>query len=197
MTWKSCVALIAFGLLNLGFVADAGAGTLMVTGDAVIPPTGFIGFCVKHSKECLVTAADPRPVALTADRRAQLDRVQAEINRQIKPREDPSHAWEYASDGYGDCNTYALTKRQALLALGWPEDALLLAAAYDELGEGHLVLVVRTSDGDFVLDNRLPPVVAWSALPYHWIAMQSQKSPARWLKVINPPVLMAKANSAP
>lgn len=194
MKMKSCAALIAFGLLSLGFIADADAGTMMATGDAVIPPTGFIGFCVKHSKECLVTAADPQPVALTAERRAQLDRVQAEINWQIKPKEDPSHAWEYASDGYGDCNTYALTKRQALLALGWPEDALLLAAAYDELGEGHLVLVARTNDGDLVLDNRLKPVVAWSALPYRWVAMQSQKSPARWLKVINAPVMMAKAS---
>ena len=112
---------------------------------------------------------------------------------QIKPREDPSHAWHYAEDGYGDCNTYALTKRKALIAMGWPEDTLLLAAVYDELGEGHLVLVARTSEGDLVLDNRLPPVVAWDTLPYRWVAMQSQQSPARWVKVVDQRVMLATA----
>ncbi len=197
MKLKSCAILIAFGVLNFGLMASADAGTAMATGDAVIPPMGFIGFCVKHSNECLVSASNTQPVELTDARRAELDRVQADINWQIKPREDPTHAWRYATDGYGDCNTYALTKRQALIALGWPEDTLLLAAAYDELGEGHLVLVARTSEGDFVLDNRLPPVVAWNALPYRWVSMQSQTSPARWVKVVDQPVMVAKAEPRP
>jgi predicted transglutaminase-like cysteine proteinase len=193
MNIKSCAALIAFGILNLGFAGNAGAGTTMKTAEAVVPPMGFIGFCVKHSSECLTNASDTHPMALTAERRAELDRVQADINWQIKPREDPSHAWHYAEDGYGDCNTYALTKRKALIAMGWPEDTLLLAAVYDELGEGHLVLVARTSEGDLVLDNRLPPVVAWEALPYRWVAMQSQQSPARWVKVVDQRVMLATA----
>lgn len=197
MKFRSCAILLAFGILSLGHAPSAGAGTAMATGDAVIPPMGFIGFCVKHSKECLVTASDTQPIELTDARRAELDRVQADVNWQIKPRVDPTHAWDYANDGYGDCNTYALTKRQALIALGWPEDTLLLAAAYDELGEGHLVLVARTSKGDFVLDNRLPPVVAWDALPYRWVSMQSQQSPARWVKVVDQAVMMAKAEPRP
>lgn len=197
MNIKCCAVLAACGILNLGFIASAGAGTTMATAEAVVPPMGFIGFCVKHSSECLVTAADTTPMALTPERRAELDRVQADINWQIKPREDPTHAWHYAEDGYGDCNTYALTKRQALIALGWPEDTLLLAAAYDELGEGHLVLVARTNQGDFVLDNRLPPVVAWDALPYRWVAMQSPQSPARWVKVVDQPLMLATAEHHP
>ena len=86
MNIKSCAALIAFGILNFGFAGNAGAGTTMTTAEAVVPPMGFIGFCVKHSSECLTNASDTHPMALTAERRAELDRVQADINWQIKPR---------------------------------------------------------------------------------------------------------------
>ncbi len=193
MKSRFCAGLLLIGAIGLALVSPARAGTMIATGDAVIPPAGFIGFCIKHSDECLVSAANPAVVELTAERRAELDRVQADVNWQVKPREQPTHAWEYAKDGYGDCNTFALTKRRALIALGWPEEALLLAAAYDELGEGHLVLVARTSEGDMVLDNRLKPVVAWGTLPYRWVSMQSQKSPARWVKVVDGPVMVANA----
>ncbi len=189
--------LSLLALTSLGFGASARAGTAIATGDAVVPPIGYIGFCIKHSKECLLSVAKPDVVDLTDARRAELERVQADINWRIKPRANPRHAWQYADDGYGDCNTYALTKRQALIALGWPEDALLLAAVYDELGEGHLILVARTNKGDFVLDNRLTSVVAWNTLPYRWISMQSQGSPARWVSVVDQPVMMAKAEPRP
>jgi predicted transglutaminase-like cysteine proteinase len=189
--------LSMLALMSLGFDPSAQAGPTIATGDAVVPPVGYIVFCVKHSKECLISVGKPDVVDLTNARRAELDRVQADVNWQVKPRANPTHAWQYAVDGYGDCNTYALTKRQALIALGWPEDALLLAAVYDELGEGHLILVARTNKGDFVLDNRLKPVVAWNTLPYRWVSMQSQQSPARWVSVVDRPVMMAKAEPRP
>jgi predicted transglutaminase-like cysteine proteinase len=173
--------------------APVTAGSLMKTGAAVVPPAGFIRFCVEHAQECLVSRQEPETVALTADHLAQLEQVQTEVNAEITSRVNASQSWEYAASGYGDCNTYALTKRRALIALGWPEETLLLAAAYTERGEGHLVLVARTAQGDLVLDNRLPQVVDWAQLPYRWIAVQSQKSPARWLKVEADPVTVADA----
>ena len=195
MKARLLTVLSLLGLMTSGFATGANAGTMIATGDAVIPPVGFIGFCVHHSGECLISSPKHDVVVLTDKRRAELKRVQADINWDIKPRVNPAHTWNYASDGYGDCNTYALTKRKALIALGWPEDALLLAAVYDELGEGHLVLVARTTKGDFVLDNRLAPVVLWNTLPYRWVSMQSQQSPARWVSVVDQPVMMAKATN--
>jgi predicted transglutaminase-like cysteine proteinase len=171
-------------------------GTMMATGDAVIPPAGFVGFCVKHSEECLISNPHAPTVALTQDRRAELEQVQVATNQTIRPRANPSHSWDYARDGAGDCNTYALTKRHALISSGWPESSLLLAAAYDELGEGHLVLIARTSDGDFALDNRVDHVVEWSALPYRWVSIQSQTSPGRWVKITDHRVLLADATGA-
>jgi len=158
---------------------------MITTGSAVVPPSGFIGFCVKYSQECLVSGQDATVRELTSARRAELEAVQAKVNAEIRPQEEPTHVWEYARTGTGDCNTFALTKRRALIAMGWPEETLLLAAAYTEQGEGHLVLVARTSQGDLILDNRLKPVVDWTVLPYRWVSMQSQKSPARWLQIVS------------
>ena len=190
---KYKIALLSAILVALiaGPIFPARAGSVIATGAAVVPPSGFIHFCVKHSEECLVSGQDAARMELTAARQAELREVQVRINATIEPREDPSHLWEYARDGHGDCNTFALTKRRALIALGWPEETLLLAAVYTEHNEGHLVLVARTSQGDLVLDNRLPRIVDWTVLPYRWVSMQSQASPARWLRVTGKSVATA------
>jgi predicted transglutaminase-like cysteine proteinase len=178
------LSFCAFSFLIAPNFPSAKAGTMIITGAAVVPPAGFIRFCIKYSQECPVSVRDSEPPELSRARRTELDAVQAEVNAEIEPREAPAHAWDYASSGFGDCNTYALTKRRALIALGWPERALLLAAAYTERGEGHLVLIARTSQGDLALDNRLDRVVEWTELPYRWVSMQSPKSPARWLQIV-------------
>ena len=193
---------MAFGAALLGAslaatAMPACAGTAIATGAPVVPPSGFIHFCVKHSDECLVNGHDAARVELTPARQAELRDVQARVNAAIEPREDPTHVWEYARDGHGDCNTFALTKRRTLIALGWPEETLLLAAVYTERNEGHLVLVARTSQGDLVLDNRLPRIVEWSVLPYRWVSMQSQMSPARWVRVTGEGVAIADSGQTP
>ena len=54
---------------------------------------------------------------------------------------------------YGDCEDYALAKRNALLNAGWPKDKLGLCVCYTQSGEGHCVLWVDTDKGSFILDN--------------------------------------------
>lgn len=156
----------------------------MTTGAATVPPAGFIGFCARHLPECAGGSAAPAVVTLTPERRRQLDAVQAAINGSIRPREDAAHIWDYPTDGTGDCNKFALAKRRALIALGWPREALLLTAALTEGGDGHLVLVARTDAGDLVLDNRLAPVVDWTRLPYRWLSRQSERNPTLWLSIL-------------
>ena len=79
-----------------------------------------------------------------------------------------------------------LEKRRELMALGWPRQALLLTTALTERGEGHMVLVVRTSGGDLVLDNRVRWVVDWRDLPYQWLSRQSAANPALWVAIGGP-----------
>jgi predicted transglutaminase-like cysteine proteinase len=187
-----CASLLSF---DIAVSSPAAAWTQMPTGTAAVPPAGFLGFCAKHLQECLGKPQGPAVIELTSGRREALDAVQATINASLRPREDPAHVWDYSTDGTADCNKYALTKRRELIAQGFPRDTLLLATATTERGEGHLVLLVRTDHGDLILDNRVPHVVDWSALPYHWISVQSQESHVRWVSVLSQPITTADAST--
>ena len=187
MTFKSLLAILVLGAASLGASLPAQAGAPIATGAAAIPPAGFLGFCVRHLKDCMGRSEHPAALELTDERRRELDSVQAKINAAITPREDPAHVWDYSTDGYGDCNKFALTKRKELIGLGWPRETLLLATAFTEGGEGHLVLVAHTTQGDLVLDNRLAPVVDWTALPYRWVSIQSPRSPVQWVSIVTHP----------
>jgi predicted transglutaminase-like cysteine proteinase len=55
-----------------------------------------------------------------------------------------------------------VSKRHELLRRGWPARTLLLSEVVVSSGEHHLVLVIRTRNGDLVLDNLTPQVKPWS-----------------------------------
>lgn len=74
-------------------------------------------------------------------------------------------------DNFGDCEDYALAKRNALLQAGWQKDKLGLCVCYTQLGEGHCVLWVETDKGSFILDNNYAFPVKPSELPYKWESM--------------------------
>jgi predicted transglutaminase-like cysteine proteinase len=170
-------------LLGMLSAMPAEAGDPMPTAAAVAPPAGFIRFYLAHPEERAARAA-AAVVPLTDRALSQLDRVQAKVNAEIEPYDDPDHSWEYAVDGRGDCNKFALAKRRDLIEMGWPREALLLTTAVTEGGKGHLVLVARTSGGDYVLDNRLTRIVEWTRLPYRWVSQQNPTKPAEWVSIL-------------
>jgi predicted transglutaminase-like cysteine proteinase len=53
----------------------------------------------------------------------------------------------------------------------------------DEQGEGHAVLTVRTSQGDFVLDNKTSDVRIWHKTGYRFVMRQSYVDPKVWLSL--------------
>ena len=60
---------------------------------------------------------------------------------------------------FGDCDEYVILKRKMLLAMGFPRSALLMTAVQATVKrngvlvkEGHMVLTVRTNEGDLILD---------------------------------------------
>jgi len=177
-----------------GVIAFAGAraeaGTTIPTGGPAVPPAGFIGFCIHHLRDCSGRSHATSPVTMSDARWRQIDEVQGDVNASIHPQKMNPMIWTYATDGSGDCNTFALTKRRELIARGWPKENLLLVTAVTERGEWHLVLVAHTDQGDLVLDNRVTHVVDWKRLPYRWISIQSQESPTKWLSI--PPSLRAE-----
>jgi len=155
--------------------------TIMPIGAATGQPIGAMLFCTAHTEEC---AGDRQPemrIVLTDEAWHALRTVQSEVNRQIEPRGPLMVAWDYARDAQGSCVQYALEKRRALLALGWPESALRLATATTREGAGHLVLIANTTAGDLVLDNLHRDVMPWQDLPYRWGAIQEDGSLRHWV----------------
>jgi predicted transglutaminase-like cysteine proteinase len=53
---------------------------------------------------------------------------------------------------YGDCDDYMLYKRKLLINNGIPWECLLPATCMTNSG-GHAVLIIRTTEGNYVLDN--------------------------------------------
>jgi predicted transglutaminase-like cysteine proteinase len=160
----------------------------MVFEDPILAPIAHSRFCLQYPEDCKVrgTSAEPEVVVLTESRWTELVSVDREVNRAIAPRRNNGGVWDdqwLISPGAGDCNDYAVTKRHELLARGWPSKSLLLSEVVIPSGEHHLVLAVRTAEGDFVLDNLNANVLLWSQTHYQWLRVQSPRNPKFWSTV--------------
>lgn len=80
----------------------------------------------------------------------------------------------------GDCEDFALEKRAQLILAGVPANALSLVTAISPVAGRHAVLLVRTTRGDFVLDNLHTRPMPVDQLPYVWLAMQSGDRMLAW-----------------
>ena len=54
------------------------------------------------------------------------------------------------------------------------------------MGDGHAVLLARTSRGDFVLDNKTDKMRRWYDTAYHFVKRQSVSDPNRWVSIGDP-----------
>lgn len=159
----------------------------MAEGQPTLAPFAHVQFCVLNPDQCSDTGGDSI-VELSAQRRAQLTKVNAQINRAIRPVNDNGTQDIWNTDvASGDCEDYVLTKRKRLLRMGWSSRALRVAVAYTRGGEGHAVLVVKTTDGDLVLDNRFDTIKDWRSTDLHWVKIQSGKNPKLWADLESEP----------
>jgi predicted transglutaminase-like cysteine proteinase len=154
----------------------------------LLAPMAHARFCLQYPEDCKVRRMAFRgsKIALTPKLWSELVKVNLEVNRRIVPeRNNEGVAGEkwLVSPARGDCNDYAVTKRHELLERGWPSRALLLAEVVVPSGEHHLVLVVHTSDGDFLADNLNANIRPWFKARYRWVRMQSPRNPQFWATV--------------
>lgn len=149
-------------------------------------PSGFISFCMRFADQCATPTANQNSVALSEDNWLVLNDVNAQINASISPEDDKDHYgraeyWTIPADGRGDCEDYALAKRQALIKAGLPELALRMAVVLTSEGERHAVLTVTTDQGDYVLDNLTFEIRPWFKSGLTWIARQDSTNPWNWV----------------
>ena len=160
-----------------------------------LPPAGWLQFCKDRPHECRVEKREPRTQALTDERLAELQRVNRTVNRQIRPMTDLKNygvkeKWTYPENGYGDCEDYVLLKRRLLAELGWPLESLLITIVWSK-NAGHSVLLVRTDEGEYVLDNMRSEVLLWSKTRYDFVKRQSEHDLNKWVYVDRSPQIPA------
>lgn len=152
------------------------------------PPYGHVDFCIRDPRECAEGVQEETRRTGNAAALAELDRVNRQVNAEIQPMTDMAQYgvedyWTIPRSGRGDCEDYALLKRQRLIRAGWPTSALLMTVVFDERKEGHAILTARTADGDFILDNKTDTLKLWSKTPYHFVMRQSYLNPRIWMSL--------------
>jgi len=113
-------------------------------------PVAFSLYCLKNIAEC--PSKGPGKIALTPELSSAIAYVHHEVNAEIKPRNEQADVWQ-ADVAYGDCDDYVMTKRRRLIKAGVPPTAMGLKIKRLADGQGHVTLLVRTTQGTFELDN--------------------------------------------
>jgi predicted transglutaminase-like cysteine proteinase len=147
------------------------------------PIQGWARFCGQNPAECAVDPTEPATIELTAKDWQTLNRINQQVNTSIKAKTDKDHwgvedIWDFAEDGYGDCEDYQLVKRKRLVEAGFPRRALRMTVVIDEEGAGHAVMMVRTTRGDFILDNKRNAILPWHKTGYVYIKREGDEGAA-------------------
>ncbi|WP_378946285.1 transglutaminase-like cysteine peptidase [Mesorhizobium sp. ANAO-SY3R2] len=182
---------VFFGLAA-GVVAGAGAASAasqpMATGGLTSQPIGHYDFCRLNPAECAIKQRDTGPEELTGELWRKIVSINVAINAAIKPMNDidiygRDEVWTYPDNGEGDCEDYVLEKRRTLSREGVSLSNLLITVVRKPDGEGHAVLTVRTSRGDFILDNLTDAVQQWDETGYNFLKRQSTENTGRWVSI--------------
>lgn len=176
------------------------ASTTMPSGVQTEAPSGYVAFCARQPAECADAPGKPDTVVLDAATWATLQQTNIAFNTAIQPEEDAVHYgrvdyWTIPTDGYGDCEDYALAKRKALIADNLSPRALRIAVALSKQREAHAVLTVATDHGDYVLDNLTNAVLPWDETKLVWIARQ-MPGQAQWAALGKPGIVGNIASAA-
>ncbi len=182
--------LLAFASLALGAADPVRSDTLsMKVNGWTNPPVGYIEFCRNFRDQCAARGKQAAET-LTSNRWRGLQEVNTSVNQAVVPATDLSYyqteeVWALPST-HGDCEDYVLLKRKMLVERGWATGALLVTVVFDEVGDGHAVLLVRTDRGDLVLDNKTDAIRAWYETAYRFVKRQSVVDPNLWVSVVDP-----------
>jgi predicted transglutaminase-like cysteine proteinase len=114
---------------------------------------------------CATQSSDPTLALLTE--------VNVEVNRTVRyiGEADGRNDWKVA-ESEGDCEDFALRKRRDLVRHGFPPLDLSVLTV-----PGHAMLLARTRDGAFVLDNRTDRIVAWDGTGREYLPLGSMWLP--------------------
>lgn len=165
------------------FVSPSLASIWLKIGKETTRPYGHVEYCSRNASDCRSRSASSK---LPSSQLALLRKVNVSVNRAIEAVDDKvafgrTEYWT-AKTSKGDCEDFALAKRAKLMGKGFKPSQLLLTMGYAK-GIAHTVLVVRTRDGDFVLDNLYNDVKPVRSAPMSFLKIQAPEDGGRWLRV--------------
>lgn len=199
------VTLVLAALAGAAFVVDrASAGfvtppkslpalpltTQLAVDGTAHEPWGFTMLCRRSPEICTdragrLVADGGGAVRLDHATLALVERAHRLVNQAIRPQAEKAGApdnWKVGGRS-GDCEDYALAKREMLIRLGLPSSALRMATGHLRSGEYHAVLVVRTDRGDLVLDNLSRRVRTWDRSGIRFDTIQNGHDARVWERV--------------
>jgi predicted transglutaminase-like cysteine proteinase len=161
----------------------ASASAASDSGRAAQPMRAWTKFCQRLPAECRVDLTEPESITLTPAILAQIVAVNRDVNAAVRAVPDQAHwgvedRWDYPDDGIGDCEDIQLLKRKLLAAQGLPRRAMRMTVVVDETGAGHAVLMVRTDQGDLILDNKRNAVLPWTRTGYTFVKREGSSGTA-------------------
>ena len=150
-----------------------------------LPPIGFVEFCQRNPQNCQPDGFHKRRVSMSEEKWLLVRMVNAFVNGAIAPVTDETlygtpEYWTIPADA-GDCEDVVLMKKKVLESKGFPAEALRITVVLDEHGDGHAVLTLTTSKGDFILDNRRNEIRNWASTGYTLLKRQSAQDPRKWV----------------
>lgn len=180
----SALALVSCAGLILPSAHTASAGGFSSTGLPSCPPfvlpiaaiikapAQYRDFCARYPAECDLSG----PPLVVLDGR--IWQIVVEVNRAVNAEitfvPDPEEFgfedyWTLPTEGWGDCEDFALEKRRRLAEAGLPSAAMRLAIVQHRLLLfSHAVLTVETDRGGIVLDDRHDEILCWNDAPFNY-----------------------------
>lgn len=176
----------ATGLFSSAAQVQASEGVFLASRMTVAAPAGATDLCTTYQWAC---ARADVAVQISAEQLAFADALNRRINREVRSISDqtqyrrPEH-WALPTKRGGDCEDFALIKKKKLIQAGVNPQHLLVATVLDRNRNPHAVLVIRTPQGDYVLDNLHDRILQWQSTGYTFLRMQNPANPVEWTAVL-------------
>lgn len=185
-TIMTCALAVALGATTLAAPqsTEAAIGPKFLQAKMNAPaPSAAQNLCQKYDWACKTSGSFRK---LTQDDIDLVRKVNLKVNRQIREVSDSRQYrkldyWTLPLSARGDCEDFALLKKQQLVAAGFAPERLLIATVLDHNRQGHAVLILRADSGDYVLDNLTNRIKPWQSTRYIFLRMQNPDAPRKWV----------------
>lgn len=191
-------------LLLLGAAtATAGESKWIPQGRDMAAPSPYRDFCRRYPAECRNIGSYHGPEVMSARKWKILRQTNRYYNNTVHLQTDQQTRgqhdyWSFpvsrtnqagTTKYYGDCEDYVIAKRHELIQQGFdPANlSITMVKRRKRKVENHVVLTIRTTKGDFILDDVNGRIRLWhDAAEYLFLSMQSTANPMRWVLLVIP-----------